>query len=161
MIHEVDKNYLKRCIELAEIALMNGNAPFGSILVSQEGKILFEDHNKIASGDNTRHPEFEIARWAANHLNEAERREAVVYTSGEHCSMCASAHGLVGLGRIVYASSIEQLKKWNKEMGIENGRLKGLSIQEVIKDTKVDGPDEILSEKVRKLHYRYHNKEIK
>ncbi|GEN92178.1 hypothetical protein [Tetragenococcus koreensis] len=46
-------------------------------------------------------------------------------------------------------------------MGIENGRLKGLSIQEVIKNTKVDGPDEILSEKVRMLHYRYHNKETK
>ncbi|MDN6639219.1 MAG: nucleoside deaminase [Tetragenococcus sp.] len=161
MIYEADRKYLERCVELAERALIKGDAPFGSLLVSREGKILFEDHNRISGGDNTRHPEFEIAKWATNHLNEAERREAVVYTSGEHCSMCASAHGLVGLGRTVYASSTEQLETWNKEMGIEKGRVKGLSIQEVIADTPVDGPDEILSEKVRELHYRYHNKELK
>lgn len=158
MIHESDRRYLKRCVELAETALLKGDAPFGSMLVSQSGKVLYEGHNEISTGDNTRHPEFEIAKWAANNLNEVERRSATVYTSGEHCSMCASAHGLVGLGRIVYASSTEQLKKWNDEMGIEGGRLKGLSIQEVINDTEVDGPDEILSEKVRKLQYKYHNK---
>ncbi|MDN6730865.1 MAG: nucleoside deaminase, partial [Atopostipes suicloacalis] len=158
MINEKDKYYLNRCVQLAEIALAKGDAPFGSVLVSQEGEILFEDHNKIASGDNTRHPEFEIAKWAANNLNEAERKNAVVYTSGEHCSMCASAHGLVGLGRIVYASSTEQLKQWNEEMGIDKGRLKGLSIPEVINDTEVDGPDETLAEKVRDLQFSYHNK---
>jgi len=74
--------------------------------------------------------------------------------------MCASAHGLVGLGRIVYASSTKQLKKWNEEMGVEGGRLKGLSIQEVINDTEVDGPDDFLSEKVKQLQYRYQNKKL-
>jgi hypothetical protein len=27
--------------------------------------VLAEDHNRVASGDRTRHPEFELARWAA------------------------------------------------------------------------------------------------
>lgn len=160
MITQIDRNYLKRCVDLAELALEKGDAPFGSLLVSQDGVILFEDHNRISGGDNTRHPEFEIAKWAAKNLSEDERKNAVVYTSGEHCSMCASAHGLVGLGRIVYASSTEQLKKWNEEMGAEGGRLKGLSIQEVINDTEVDGPDDVLSEKVRQLQYKYQNKKL-
>ncbi|GEQ50286.1 nucleoside deaminase [Tetragenococcus koreensis] len=158
MINETDKHYLNRCVQLAETALTKGDAPFGSLLVSQEGKILFEEHNKISSGDHTRHPEFEIAKWATNNLSEVERKNAVVYTSGEHCSMCASAHGLVGLGRIVYASSTEQLKQWNKEMGVESGRLKGLAIPEVIRDIEVDGPDETLAEKIRELQFRYHKK---
>ena len=107
MVSESDMTYLERCVELAEQALNKGDEPFGSILVSSNGNILFEDHNHVSGGDHTRHPEFEIAKWAANHLTPEERKTATVYTSGEHCPMCAAAHGWVGLGRIVYASSSE------------------------------------------------------
>ncbi|WP_411843127.1 nucleoside deaminase [Salinicoccus sp. HZC-1] len=158
MITETDRKYLKHCVELAGDALGKGDAPFGSMLVSHEGEVLFEDHNRTSGGDDTRHPEFEIARWAARHLSEEERKKATVYTSGEHCSMCASAHGLVGLGRIVYASSTEQLKEWQKELGVKTGLLRGLSIQDVLQYVEVDGPDEVLSEEVRALQYVYHQK---
>lgn len=157
MITEQDRKYLERCVVLAEEGLDKGNAPFGSVLVSDD-EVLFEDHNRNAEGDNTRHPEFEIARWAANHLSESERQRATVYTSGEHCSMCSSAHGLVGLGRIVYASSSEQLSTWHKDLGVEPGNIKGHRVHEVIIDAEIDGPDEELSEKVRKLQYEYHSK---
>lgn len=156
MITDEDRKYLERCVELAALALEKGNSPFGSILVSKEDEVLFEDHNRDAEGDNTRHPEFEIARWAVNNLSEDDRKEAVVYTSGEHCSMCASAHGLAGLGRIVYASSSEQLKEWHNALGLRAGMLKGLSITEVLNGVQVDGPDEKLSEEVKELQYKYH-----
>src|SRR5699024_10095933 len=105
---------------------------------------------------DTRHPEFEIARWAASNLSEEERHTATVYTSGEHCSMCASAHGLASLGRIVYASSSEQLRNWHEELGVEAGNLGGLFIPAVKRDVDDDGPDEGLSESVRNLQYTYH-----
>ena len=70
--------------------------------------------------------------------------------------MCASAHGLVGLGRIVHASSGRQLKEWQRNLGVEPGLLKGLSITEVLNGIQVDGPDEKLSEEVKKLQYKYH-----
>lgn len=159
MLSETDRLYLKRCIELAETALQKGDAPFGSILVSGEGEILFEDHNRISGGDHTRHPEFAIARWATQHLNPDARQKATVYTSGEHCSMCASAHGLVGLGRIVYASSTEQLTQWKKKWGIESGPLKVLSIKDVIRHADVDGPDEKLSKEVKNLQLSYHKQD--
>ncbi|WP_242597190.1 nucleoside deaminase [Billgrantia sulfidoxydans] len=79
--------------------------------------MLAEGHNQVASGDRTRHPEFELARWAAANMSPAARAAATVYTSGEHCPMCAAAHGWVGLGRIVYASSSEQLSGWLAELG--------------------------------------------
>ncbi|NMB21395.1 MAG: nucleoside deaminase, partial [Firmicutes bacterium] len=101
MISENDLRHLKRCIELARTALAKGDQPFGSVLVSESGEVLFEDHNHVATGDHTQHPEFAIARWAAANMTPAERRQATVYTSGEHCPMCAAAHGWVGLGRIV------------------------------------------------------------
>lgn len=155
MITTEDRSFLERSVQLAETALMKGHAPFGSVLVSTDGKILFEDHNRNGNGDETRHPEFEIARWAAEHLTPEERAKAVVYTSGEHCSMCSSAHGLVGLGRIVYASSSKQLKAWKEEFGVKSGQLNGLAIEEVIKNSQVDGPDEDLSKKVKHLQETY------
>lgn len=158
MIRDSDKMYLERAVALAETALENGDAPFGSVLVSDNGDVLFEDCNKISSGDATRHPEFEIARWAAEHLSENERKRSTVYTSGEHCSMCASAHALVGLGRIVYASSSKQLKQWKSELGSSHSSLKGLCIEDVIEGAEVDGPDETLSKKVYELHVKYHQK---
>jgi Cytosine/adenosine deaminases len=159
MITESDKAYLKRSVELAEEALKTGNSPFGSLLVSKDGSVLFEDHNRDKDGDQTKHPEYAIAKWAVENLSPSDRKNAVVYTSGEHCSMCSSAHALAGLGRIVYASSSAQLKDWQKELGVtKRGALKGLSIEEVINDTEVDGPDEELSQQVKQLQIEYYRK---
>lgn len=158
MISKTDYKHLERCVELAEIALKKGDHPFGSVLVSANGEVLFEDHNHIASGDHTQHPEFAIARWAANNMTPEERKKSTVYTSGEHCPMCAAAHGWVGLGRIVYASSSEQLVEWTRDMGISPTPVKNLPIKEVIRDAKVDGPVLELAEQVRKLHQQLHAK---
>lgn len=156
MITETDMKYLRRCVELAREALEKGDEPFGSILVSADGEVLFEDHNHVASGDHTRHPEFAIARWAAENMTPEERKQATVYTSGEHCPMCAAAHGWVGLGRIVYASSSKQLVEWLTELGVPPSRVRNLPIQDVIRDTVVDGPVPELAEEVRQLHQTFY-----
>jgi len=109
MVNDAELQYLRRCVELATEALEAGDEPFGSVLVGKDGTVLAEDRNRVASGDRTRHPEFALARWAAANMTVGERATATVFTSGEHCPMCAAAHGWVGLGRIVYASSSEQL----------------------------------------------------
>src|SRR5699024_9719564 len=82
---EHDREWLRRCVDLAAEALDAGDEPFGSILVSADGSELFADRNRVAGGDPTQHPEFAIARWAAQHLSPTERAAATVYTSGEHC----------------------------------------------------------------------------
>lgn len=158
MVTDADLKYLKRCVELAEIALEKGDEPFGSVLVSADGKVLAEDHNRVAGGDHTQHPEFNLARWAAANMTPGERSAATVYTSGEHCPMCAAAHGWVGLGRIVYASSSEQLVEWLGELGVPPSRVRNLPIQEVIRDVAVDGPVPELAEQVRELHRRFYAK---
>ncbi|MFA1822409.1 nucleoside deaminase [Virgibacillus oceani] len=158
MISDVDFKHLQRCVELATIALEKGDEPFGSVLVSADGEVLAEDHNHVAGGDHTQHPEFALARWAAENITPEERSKATVYTSGEHCPMCAAAHGWVGLGRIVYASSSEQLVQWLREMEIPPSPVRNLPIQDVIRDASVDGPVPELAEQVRQLHQRLHAK---
>ena len=153
-----DLRHLRRCVELARAGLESGDEPFGSVLVGADGSVLFEDHNHVAGGDETRHPEFEIAKWAANNLTPQERAAATVYTSGEHCPMCAAAHGWVGLGRIVYAVSSEQLSGWRAEMGLPPGPVRPLPIREVVPGAVVDGPAPELATEIHELHRRQHER---
>ncbi|MGW7479103.1 nucleoside deaminase [Nonomuraea muscovyensis] len=152
-------SHLRRCVELAARALTVGDEPFGSVLVAADGAVLFEDHNHVASGDHTRHPEFELARWSAAHLTPEERAAATVYTSGEHCPMCAAAHGWVGLGRIVYVSSSQQLATWLAELGVPAPPVRTLPINDVVPGVVVEGPVPGLDDEVRELHRRFHGRD--
>jgi tRNA(Arg) A34 adenosine deaminase TadA len=155
-VTEADLPYLRRCLELAAEAVEAGDFPFGSLLVAADGTVLAEDRNReVTAGDPTRHPEFELARWAATHMPPPERATATVYTSGEHCPMCAAAHGWVGLGRIVYATSTEQMGAWLAELGVSPAPVLPLAIPDVVRDAVVAGPVPDLAEQVRDLHHRF------
>ncbi|OBF93116.1 tRNA-specific adenosine deaminase [Mycobacterium sp. 852002-51152_SCH6134967] len=151
-ISDDDLARLGRCVELAREALEGGDEPFGSLLVDDAGRTLFEDRNRVKDGDRTRHPEFAIARWAAANLTPQERAAATVYTSGEHCPMCAAAHAWVGLGRIVYAASSEQLTRWLAEWGAPPPPVVSLPITTIAPDAEVDGPAEQFSEAMKTLY---------
>jgi tRNA(Arg) A34 adenosine deaminase TadA len=142
MVDDADLTHLRRCVALARAALESGDEPFGSVLVDAEGRVRFEDSNHVAGGDATQHPEFAIARWAAEH------------TSGEHCPMCAAAHGWVGLGRIVYASSSAQLVSWLAGLGVPPAPVKALPVNEIAPGVPVEGPVAGLDEEVHELHRR-------
>jgi tRNA(Arg) A34 adenosine deaminase TadA len=157
-MNPTDLNFLRRCVELAEEALDAGDEPFGSVLVDAEGKTRQEDRNRVAGGDNTRHPEFELARWAANNMTPEERAGATVYTSGAHCPMCAAAHAWVGLKRIVYASSSKQLAAWLAEFGAPPAPVATLAVQDVAPGVLVEGPAPEFADKIRSLHARLHGK---
>jgi tRNA(Arg) A34 adenosine deaminase TadA len=151
-----DRRHLNRCVELATEALAAGDEPFGSVLVGGDGTVLAEDRNRVAGGDQTRHPEFELARWAAANLTPEQRSTATVYTSGEHCPMCAAAHAWVGLGPIVYASSSEQLTRWLSELDVAPSPVRPLPIRQVAPAVTVRGPVPELAEQVHELHRRLH-----
>jgi tRNA(Arg) A34 adenosine deaminase TadA len=152
-----DLPHLRRCVQLAAEAVAAGDFPFGSVLVGEDGRVLAEDRNREnTTGDATRHPEIELARWAAAHLTAAERAAATVYTSGEHCPMCAAAHAWVGLGRIVYVSSSEQLIAWRTELGWPPSAVTPLPVHQVAPALVVQGPVPGLDQEVHDLHRRFH-----
>jgi tRNA(Arg) A34 adenosine deaminase TadA len=151
-----DVPHLRRCVELAAEAVEAGDHPFGSVLVAADGTVLAEDRNReVTAADATRHPEFALARWAAANMTARERAAATVYTSAEHCPMCAAAHGWVGLGRIVYATSSEQLGAWLAELGVAAGPVRPLAITQVAPGLVVAGPAPGLAEQVHELHRRF------
>ena len=139
-LDDEDIQRLGRCVELALTALAAGDEPFGSILVDADGAILFEDHNHVARGDATAHPELAIAQWSVIHLSPEQRARATVYTSGEHCPMCAAAHAWVGLGRIVFAVSGAELAQWLTDWQVPLPPVATLPITTVAPALTVDGP---------------------
>lgn len=148
----IDIKHLERCIELAKEALSGGNDPFGSLIISKDGTVLFEDYNHTANGNQTLHPELAIAQWAAENLTPQERAEAIVYTSGEHCAMCSAAHAWAGLGKIIYAGSTEQLSEWLSELSALPMPIKPLSIKDVVVNIETEGPVPQFADTLRELH---------
>ena len=155
-LSDTDLTHLRQCVALAREGLEAGDEPFGSVLVDATGTVRFADRNRVQDGDQTRHPEFEAAKWAAQHLAPEERGACTVYTSGEHCAMCSAAHAWVGLGRIVYAVSTEQLVGWLRAWDLPPGPVTPLPVQAVAPGLEVDGPAPELEQEVRELHRRLH-----
>ncbi len=153
-VTDEDLHHLVRCVALAREALDDGDEPFGSLLVDADGQVRFEDRNRVKDGDHTRHPELAAAQWAVANLDPADRAAATVYTSGEHCPMCAAAHAWVGLGRIVYAASSAQLTQWRTEWDCPPGPVAPLPITTVAPFLPVDGPAPSLEAELKELHRR-------
>lgn len=105
-----DEPFLRRAIELAAKARATGDAPFGSLLVGQDGTVLVEAHNTVLTDhDITAHPELKLARWAARELAPGVAATSTLYTSCQPCGMCTGAIDRSGIGRVVYALSTDQL----------------------------------------------------
>lgn len=153
MVTATDMGYLQQAIELAAEALSAGDQPFGSILVSQHGELLAAERNRVnTEGDATQHPELALARWATEHLTADQRAKAIVYTSGEHCPMCAAAHGWVGLGKVIYVASAAQLTQWLAEFGVAASPINFVPIQQLVPNIEVQGPVPELVSQVYQLH---------
>ena len=114
-LKEFDQKYLRRCLELAKEAMEAGDEAFGSVLVNEGAEFIAEARNRGNEKTILAHPEIDLAYWAAEHLSEEQRAKTTMYTTGEHCPMCAAAHGWVGLGALVHLSSAKQFGAWQKE----------------------------------------------
>lgn len=149
--------HLEHCLSLAEEALNAGDEPFGSILVDANDNVIATARNRVNELNNLAHPEIELAHWAAENIPKNERKKVTMYTTGEHCPMCAAAHGWVGIGKLVYLSSGEQLNEWLKEFGAEAALIKFIPVEKIIKKVEVKGPvTGRLLDEIKKLHQTYH-----
>ncbi|HWI31949.1 MAG TPA: nucleoside deaminase [Microbacterium sp.] len=154
-ISSIDEGHLRRCVELATHALENGDDPFGSALVDADGAVLAEATNRERSdGDPTAHPELALVRWAIAHLTPNQRATSTVYTSGEHCPMCAAAHGWAGLGRVVAAASAAQLAEWRAAWGLPAGPVTPMPLTDVAPDVVVITPVAPFDTQMHELHRR-------
>ena len=150
--HDVDLQHLRRCAQLADIALKAGHGPFGAVLVGANGQTLYEDHNRVTDEDQTLHAELGVIRWAVANLAPVQRIRTTLYTSCEHCPMCAATHAWAGMGRIVYATSNVQLTDWLISWDVPAPPVVMLPVRSVAPRAVIDGPAPELEEEMKALY---------
>ncbi len=100
-----DETFMR--LALAEAA--RGDFPFGAVIV-RDGAVLATGHNSgIATNDPTAHGEMVAIRTFLSGRPAGELQGTTLYTTGEPCPMCMSAIVWCGIGRVVFAASIEEL----------------------------------------------------
>ena len=146
-----DESYVRRAIDLADSAVERGNTPFGSLLVADDEIVQTAENTTLTDEDISAHPEFKLARWAANELEPDDRAACTMYTSTEPCPMCASAIVYAGLGRVVYSVSVDSLAELRDDSVIE------IPCEEVVDraggSTTVEGP--VLEDEGLAVHESY------
>src|SRR5260370_38611371 len=100
---ELDEHFLRRSFAVARRAVINGNHPFGAILVDQNRNVLIEAENGyMPAHDGTAHAELLLATQACTTLSPELLRDATLYSSDQTCAMCWGAIYWAGIGRLVY-----------------------------------------------------------
>jgi tRNA(Arg) A34 adenosine deaminase TadA len=109
-MNQQDEAHLRRAIEVSQAAREHGNHPFGAILVDQDGRVVAEAENTVATdGDVTAHAETNLVRRASAIWSPAELAGHTLYSSCEPCAMCSGAIFWAGIGTVVFALSVEGL----------------------------------------------------
>jgi len=130
-----DYGFMRRALELAEIAGERGEVPVGAVLVC-EGKIIGEGSNRpIGNCDPSAHAEIIALRRAAEQRRNYRLPQSTLYVTIEPCTMCFGAMVHARVGRLVYgaaeprAGAVQsQLKLgeadfFNHKMAVEGGVL--------------------------------------
>lgn len=114
-----DESFMRRAVQLSQVAMEEGNFPFGAVLVC-DGDIVEEATNSTATlgGDVTAHAEMMLVRYMCGQVGGRgltvppdKRRSCTVYTSCEPCVMCAGALFWSGVGRIVFGCESRKLEE--------------------------------------------------
>jgi tRNA(adenine34) deaminase len=98
-----DDRYMRRALELARQAAVNGDVPVGGVLVV--GELVLEAKNeKEARPDATAHAEILLLQEAARRLHSWRLLDATLYVTKEPCVMCAGAILAARVRRLVYGA---------------------------------------------------------
>jgi guanine deaminase len=99
----------ERFMRLAIAEAAKADFPFGAVIV-RDGDVLATGRNLgKTTNDPTAHGEMVVIRHFVAARPADELKGTTLYTSGEPCPMCMSAILWCGIGRVVFAASIDEL----------------------------------------------------
>jgi len=115
-----DREFMRRALELSEMAIReNHGHPFGSVVV-KDGKIIGEGWNKsIILKDPSAHAEIEAIRDACKKSADGDITGSIIYASAEPCPMCLSLIYLTGITKVCYSIPHSKIKEYNKDLSVE------------------------------------------
>jgi tRNA(adenine34) deaminase len=106
MEHEV---HMRRCLELARVALDRGDAPVGAVIVAGD-RIVGEGWECTkALLDPTAHAEVRAVQSACRAVGATDLRGTIMYSTVEPCVLCGFAVRSVGISHVVYGMAAGRL----------------------------------------------------
>lgn len=105
-----DLDFMRRALELARRASLDGEVPIGAVLVL-DGQIIGEGWNRpIAAHDPTAHAEVAALREGALRLLNYRLEKTTLYATLEPCAMCIGAALNARVQRVVFGA-------WDEKAG--------------------------------------------
>jgi tRNA(adenine34) deaminase len=103
---ETPHDFMRLALEEADLAAQHGDVPVGAVVVSAQGVVLAQNHNRREQlSDPTAHAELLAVRDAALGSPGWRLEGAVVYVTLEPCAMCAGALVNARIARLVFGAS--------------------------------------------------------
>jgi tRNA(adenine34) deaminase len=100
--------YMRRCLELAEIAALAGDTAVGALIVRGD-EIVAEGVERTRSAlDPSAHAEVEAVRQACQRLATLDLGGCSLYSTVEPCVLCGYAIRRTGIARVVYGVAAGQ-----------------------------------------------------
>ncbi len=117
--YHAKNRYMQMAIDEARAGIYAGDGgPFGSVIV-KDGKVVGQGHNQVLSNnDPTCHGEISAIRDACSKIASYDLSGAVLYTTGEPCSMCLCACMWANIEKIYYGCTIAD----NSSIGFRDSR---------------------------------------
>ena len=102
--------HLEEALRLAREAQEAGSAPVGAVLVDAGGRVVARGRNRVGEAQTPEHVGAASVAHAEMDLffqvgKVRNASELTLYTSLEPCLMCGGASALLGVGRVVWATS--------------------------------------------------------
>ena len=106
---------MRKAIDLAQKNLASGHGgPFGAVVADQDGKIIGEGVNGIMSrADPIAHAEVMAIRQATERLNRPSLENCILYSSGEPTRIGKALIDSVGIAKVFYALSHEEMARFH------------------------------------------------
>jgi len=98
-----DDEYMQLAIDESYIGMKKGDRPFASILVNQNGNIVYKAHNTVLEECNpVAHGEINVISSYCRQSNMMDLEGYTLYATSEPCPMCAAAIGWANISRLVF-----------------------------------------------------------
>ena len=100
----IDETFMRRALEMADVAAVSGEVPVGAVLV-HEGHVIAMGYNQpIGSHDPTAHAEIVALREGGKLLDNYRLEDTTLYVTLEPCPMCAMAMVHARVSRVVFGA---------------------------------------------------------
>ncbi|MBF6620581.1 MAG: MmgE/PrpD family protein [Patulibacter sp.] len=123
--HAHDREHLEEAVRIAVASASDGQHPFGAVVVLDDEVVATGANRALADDDPTAHAEVVALRRAARARGAESLAGSVVYSSSEPCPMCASLATLLGVSRMVFATTTAESAAHGFAMPAAGERLQG------------------------------------